>query len=147
MPSLHVFRLAEHQLTSAYPLVRSKVRVSQTGWEIFAGDLTGAGGGTLGVQVNDECLYGVATFRPLHTLRNGLILDVEVLVVFDLCPATPVRRKLHEGLASIARDLGCCGIRVTVAAPGGDAIRQREGATWEKLGLELTTLGIVQPAP
>lgn len=144
MRELHALHLAEHQLARAYPLVRSSVHVSQAGWEGFARSLIADGGGIIGVEVDEDCLYGVATYRPLKTLRHERLLDSEVFVAIDFSPTAPVRRILHERLEQIARSSGCRNIRITMTAPGRDALISREYTDWEALGLQMNSVGLVQ---
>lgn len=127
MLDLHVLRLDNRQLTEAYPLVRSAARVAPACWHAFAREIIGAGGGVLGAQVDDKCLYGVAAFQPVATLRQGRALHIELLVAIELGGAAPAREALCANLAQIACKLGCESI-VFDAAAGAHA--RSASASW-----------------
>ena len=144
MPQLHVLPLHEHQLALAYPLVRSAVRVTAQRWETFARDLIGSGGGLLAVQADDSCLYGVAAFRQLGSLRHDRCLKVEILVAFELSTLSPVRKSLCDALEMLARENGCQNIVFTMAATGHADPDSASRASWEELGTEMETVEFVQ---
>jgi hypothetical protein len=116
MPGLHVLCLEGDELARAYPLVRSAIGIAPDQWREFASDLIGDGGGVLGAKAEAECLYGLATFRPLNTLRHRRALYVELLVAIDLGRRQSVREALQRGLSEIARERACPSIVVTIPA-------------------------------
>lgn len=113
MPDLRILSLGPRQLSQAYPLVRSGARVTAERWEALACELIAAGGGILAVQADDSCLHGVAAFRQLGSLGHEQILQVEIVVAFELSGDAPVRRMLCAGLEERARELGCRSIVFT----------------------------------
>lgn len=123
MPGLHVLCLEGDELARAYPLVRSAVGVASDRWREFAGELIGDGGGVLGAKADAECLYGLATFRPLDTLRHARALYVELLVAIDLGRRHSVRDALHKGLVDVARERNCPSIVVNVPTSTRAAVR------------------------
>lgn len=116
MLDLHVLQLGEDELALAYPLVRSAVRIDPSYWQDFARALIDDGGGVLGVRVDAKCLYGLATYRSMDTLRHGRALSVELLVSIDLGRRQPVRQVLHRRLDEIARARRCRAVVVTLLA-------------------------------
>lgn len=122
MPDFRVFELEERHLAQAYPLARSATGVTPSRWHAFAQETIAEGGGVLGVETEDYCLYGLAAFRAQRTLRHGEALCVELLVAIDLAGNRPVRAALCEGLDEIARAHGLACILVALTpgclAPG-----------------------------
>jgi hypothetical protein len=116
MPDLHVLCLEGDDLALAYPLVRSSARVGPEQWMAFAGGLIAGGGGVLGARADGDCLYGLATFRPLNTLRHGRALYVELVVAVELSRRQPVRDVLLHELNRIAHDRACPSILLTIPA-------------------------------
>jgi hypothetical protein len=114
MLALHVLCLEGDDLALAYPLVRTAVRVGSEQWLGFASELIVEGGGVIGAKADGKCLYGLATFRPVSTLRHGRALYVELLVAIDLGRRQSVREVLQRNLNAIARERGCPSIVLTV---------------------------------
>ena len=83
MPDFRVFELEERHLALAYPLARSASAVSEAGWHAFARETIAAGGGVLGIEAEDHCLYGLAS---LHDF-GGVAVDA---VGFFLRKTVPV---------------------------------------------------------
>ena len=138
MPDFRVFELEERQLAQAYPLVRSATGVTSSRWQDFAHETIAAGGGVLGVEAEDECLYGLAAFRPQDTLRHGAALCVELLVAVDLASGHPVRTALCRQLDVIARDRGLCSIIVS-SRPNCPTVG------WSDCDLQADTVDYVRP--
>jgi hypothetical protein len=137
MPDFRVFELEERQLAQAYPLVRSATGVTSPRWQDFAHETFVAGGGVLGVETEDGCLYGLAAFRSQDTLRHGAALCVELLVAIDLASGHPVRTALCRRLDMIARDRGLCSIIVSTR-PGCLTVG------WSDCDLEADTVDYVR---
>lgn len=140
MPDLDVRLLEEECLADAYPLVRSATRVSLLRWVEFGRQLIAAGGGVLAVVAADQCIHGVASFRPRPNLRHRQSLDVELFVAFELPGATGIRTKLYEGLERLAAERGCESLTLTTAAKGYEIPLSGSRTSLEKLGLKLETL-------
>lgn len=117
MPDFRVFELEERHLAQAYPLARSAAGITAARWHAFAHETIAAGGGVLGIEAEDHCLYGLAAFRVQRTLRHGDALCVELLAAIDLAGNRPVRGALCSRLDEIARARGLASILVTLA-PG-----------------------------
>jgi len=126
MPDFRVFEMEERHLAQAYPLARSAAGITSSRWQEFARDTIAAGGGVLGAQAEDSCLYGLAVFRVQRTLRHGEALCVELLAAVDLAPNRPVRAALCTRLDAIARLRGLASILVTLT-PGCPVIRWNDG--------------------
>ena len=116
MADLHVLCLEEEDLASAYPLVRSAVGVNADAWQEFAHTLLDDGGGVLAVRADAGCLYGLATFRPLDTLRHNRALHVELFVAIDLGTRHSAREALLRRLRRIAEERACRSLMLTVPA-------------------------------
>ena len=109
--------LGSQELASAWPLVRSVApEADLEQWESFGAALLERGGGIVTVSGEDEVILGVATYEPADKLRLGKVLQVEVLVTFELTRRAPVRLVLCDALDRIAPLLGCEAVAVT--APG-----------------------------
>ncbi|TCJ39082.1 hypothetical protein [Parafrankia sp. BMG5.11] len=124
MADLHVVCLEQGDLASAYPLVRSAAGVTPDAWQKFAHRLMGGGGGVLAVRVDGGCLYGLATFRPLDTLRHKRALHVELLVTIDLGSRQSAREVLLDRLRRIAEERACRSLMLTVPARSGPGATQ-----------------------
>lgn len=144
MPELSLLHLNENELARAYPLIRSDARVSPERWEAFGRELIAGGGGIIAVEAGDACLHGVAAFRRLGSLRHELSLQVEILIAFELSHAAPVRRALCVALEDLARKTGCGSIVFTTAARTCADPRSRGRLAWERLGLQMETVGFVR---
>lgn len=146
MQDLTVEALDAAQLTRVYPLIRSATRVSLARWEEFGRELLVGGGGVLAVSAPDNCIHGVAAYRPSRNLRHDQSLDVEVIVAFDLRADDRVRQALCQELERIAADLGCGALNFTVPArSAAPASNTRSGL--ERLGLRLETASFVRELP
>ena len=109
--------LSREELASAWPLVRTVAPEADLDqWESFAAGLLDRGGGIIAVSGEDEVILGVATYEAADKLRLGRVLQVEVLVTFELTRRAPVRLVLCNALDRIAPLLGCKAVAVT--APG-----------------------------
>lgn len=146
MQHLFVQAINRKQLALAYPLVRSATRVSLERWEEFGGELLSDGGGVLAVVSPDDCVHGVAAYRPARNLRHEQSLDVELIAAFDLQGGDRVRSALCEELERIASRLGCSAVNFTVAAKSAEPTsRARSGL--ERLGLKFDTASFVRQLP
>lgn len=148
MPDLRALCLDGDDLALAYPLVRSAARVGPEQWLAFAGELIAGGGGVLGARADGECLYGLATFRPLNTLRHRRTLHVELVVAIELGSRQPVRDVLLGELNRIAHDRTCTNILLTIPAGG----RNDACTNWQARGYVEETCLLVRevaarPAP
>jgi hypothetical protein len=104
------------------------------------------GGGVLAVSAPDDCIHGVAAYRPKRNLRHVRSLDVEVIVTFELGTDDLVRQALCRHLEQIALERGCAAINFTVPAKNAEpASRARSGL--ERLGLKLETASYVRELP
>lgn len=129
-----------------YPLIRSATRVSLARWEEFGRQLLGTGGGVLAIVAPDECIHGVAAYRPGMSLRHELTLDVEVIVAFELRGDDRVREALCRHLDRIALEGGFATINFTVAAKNAEPDSHGR-CVFEQLGLKLETAGFVRELP
>ena len=146
MPDFLVQPICTDRLAQVYPLIRSATRVSLDRWEEFGRELLRAGGGVLTVSAPDECIHGVAAFRPKRNLRHEQSLDVEVIVTFELGQDDLVREALCRELERIAVERGCAAVNFTVAAKNAEpASSARSGL--ERLGLRLETASFVRELP
>jgi len=146
MPDLIVESVGLHRLAEVYPLVRSATRVSLERWEEFGKELLGGRGGVLAVTAPDDCVHGMAAYRPVENLRHQQSLDVEVIVAFELRGDDRVRELLCRELERIAVDLNCSAVNFTVNARTAEpSSRAREGL--ERLGLKLDTACFVREIP
>lgn len=140
MQDLEVRILGDERLSDAYPLVRSATRVSLARWVEFGRHLTAAGGGVLAVVAADECIHGVASFRPRPNLRHRQSLDVELFVAFELPGTKGIRAILYDGLERLAAERQCDSLTLTTAAKGYEIPLACSRTSLEKLGLKLETL-------
>lgn len=146
MPDLTVRSVGLDHLAQVYPLIRSATRVSLERWQEFGRELLDKGGGVLAVFAPDECIHGVAAYRPSRNLRHEQTLDVEVIVAFDLRGDDRVRTALCRELELIAAKCGCGTVNFTVAAKSAErSSRVRSGL--ERLGLKLDTASFVRELP
>lgn len=143
MRDLIVQQLSFDRLREAYPLIRSAAHVGLERWLEFGSELFKVGGGVIAILGADQCIHGIAAFRPRTHLRHARGLDVEVMVAFDLRGNDRVKRMLHEELERIGRDRGCRTIYFTVAAKNADPCSAGR-AGLERLGLKLETAGFVR---
>lgn len=146
MPDLTPKMLQISELAQVYPLVRSATHVSLDRWKAFGRDLLEGGGGVLSVKAADECIHGVAAFRPIRHLRHEMMLDVELIVAFDLIGDDRVREVLYRELERIAVNLKCSTVKITVAAKIAER-RSRVRTGLERLGLSLDTANFVRELP
>ena len=146
MPDLTVRPVGVDHLAQVYPLIRSATRVSLERWREFGRELLDKGGGVLAVFAPDECIHGVAAYRPSRNLRHEQTLDVEVIVAFDLRGDDRVRAALCRELEHIATECGCGTVNFTVAAKSAERSSSvRSGL--ERLGLKLDTASFVRELP
>ena len=122
MLQIDIQHLEPSRLAQGYPLVRSAVGISASLWCAYALDLIGAGGGVIGAQVDEACLYGIAAYRPLRSNAGDRVLDVELLAAVELAGFPSVRTALEGEIAAIGKRSGCARI-VSAWAPTGD-VRQ-----------------------
>jgi hypothetical protein len=143
MPDFRVESIQPDTLADAYPLVRSATRVTLERWTEYGAELLGSGGGVLAVKAPDDCIHGVAAFRPGCDLRYKASLDVDVFVAFDLRGDDRVRRALQGALERTADELGCDTVNYTVPGKNADpASAARAGL--ERMGLRLDTARFVR---
>ena len=143
MPDLIVESVGFQRLTEVYPLIRSATRVSLERWEEFGRELLSGSGGVLAVTAPDDCVHGVAAYRPADKLRHQRSLDVEVIVAFELRGDHRVRELLCRELEKIAAELDCSAVNFTVnAETARPSSRVREGL--ERFGLKLETAQFVR---
>jgi hypothetical protein len=140
MPDLEIQILDHERLADAYPLVRSGSRVSLQRWMEFGRQLNTANGGVLAVVGADNCVHGVASFRPRPNLRHRQSLDVELFVAFELPGTKGVRAMLYEGLERLAAERQCESLTLTTAAKGYEIPLTGSQTALENLGLKLETL-------
>jgi hypothetical protein len=146
MPDLIVESVDVHRLAEVYPLIRSATRVSLERWLAFGKELLAGAGGVLAVRSPDDCVHGVAAYRPVGNLRHEQTLDVEVIVAFELRGDDRVRELLCRELERLAADLNCSAVNFTVNAKSAEASsRARDGL--ERLGLRLDTACFVRELP
>ena len=146
MPDLTVEAVGLDRLAEIYPLIRSATRVSLERWQVFGRELLAGDGGVLAVTAPDNCVHGVAAYRPVGNLRHQKTLDVEVIVAFELRGDDRVREMLCRELERIAVDLNCSAVNLTVSARTAEpSSRAREGL--ERLELKLDTACFVRELP
>ena len=146
MTDLSVQPVGADRLAEVYPLIRSATRVSLERWKQFGEELLRCGGGVLAVAAPDQCVHGVAAYRPARNLRHEQSLDVEVIVAFDLRGDDRVRAALCKELERIAAELQCSAVNFTVSAKSAEpASRARSGL--ERLGLKFDTASFVRELP
>ena len=146
MQDFTVESLKTGQLAQVYPLIRSATRVSLERWEEFGRELLTNGGGVLAVTAPDQCIHGVAAYRPSRNLRHEQSLDVEVIVAFDLRGDDRVRESLCRQLERIAAGLRCSTVNFTVAGKSADPSSSARSGL-ERLGLRLDTASFVRDVP
>ena len=146
MPDLNVQPIDKDGLARVYPLIRSATRVSLERWEEFGRELLGIGGGVVAVLAPDRCVHGVAAYRPRMNLRHERILDVEVIVAFDLRGDDIVRDTLCRELGRIGGERGCTTLHFTVDARNAEP-ESRARLGLERLGLKLETAAFVRELP
>jgi hypothetical protein len=143
MPDLRVESMQPDSLAEAYPLVRSATRVTLERWIEFGAELISNGGGVLAVKAPDDCIHGVAAYRPGRDLRHKEILDVDVFAAFDLRGDGSIRKALCDALDRIATDFGFNSVNFTVPGRNADpASAARAGL--ERMGLRLDTARFVR---
>ena len=143
MPDLRVEAIDSDSLADVYPLVRSGTQVTLERWIEFGVELLRTGGGVLTIKAPDECVHGVAAYRPGRDLRHKESLEVDVFVAFDLRGDDCIRTALCGALDRIANELGCKSVNFTVpgrSADPGSAAR----AGLERIGLKLETAQFVR---
>ena len=146
MPDLIVESVGLHRLAEIYPLIRSATRVSLERWKEFGKELLDGCGGVLAVTAPDDCVHGVAVYRPVGNLRHQQTLDVEVLVAFELRGDDRVRTLLCHELERIALDLKCSAVNFTVNAKTAEPSSPARESL-ERLGLRLDTARFVRELP
>jgi hypothetical protein len=146
MPDLSVEPVGVEGLALVYPLIRSAAHVPLDRWLKFGRDLLNNGGGVLAVTAPDDCVHGVAAYRPRFGLRHEQALDVEVIAAFDLRCDDRVRTALCDALDRIAAELGCTAVNFTVAGRNAEP-RSVGRSGLERLGLKLDTAGFVRELP
>jgi hypothetical protein len=115
MPDLRIRQLDREDVARAWPLVRSKSRLSSlSGWNRFAHDLFERSGGIIAVSAEDGCLHGIATYEPITKGNSGRVLHVEIMVAFELSRRAPVRQALCDALLGFARLFDCDSVRITM---------------------------------
>lgn len=142
--NLEVQVLEHERLADAYPLVRSATRVGLPRWVEFGRQTAAAGGGVLAVVSADNCIHGVASFRPRPNLRHRQSLDVELFVTFELTGTKGVRAMLYDGLERLAGERQCESLTLTTTAKGYEIPLSASQAALEKLGLKLETLNFTR---
>ncbi len=144
MPDLKLIHLNDRDLAEAYPLARSAVRVGLHQWQAFGQKLIAAGGGIIAVQAADSCIHGLATFRPVASLRHDFSLNVEILIAFELGSHGPVRTALCAALDEIGRSKGCRNILFTLSARSYSDPTSASRLGCEAIGLKMETVGFVR---
>lgn len=115
MPDLRIRQLDREDVARAWPLVRSKSRLSSlSGWNRFAHDLFERSGGIIAVSAEDGCLHGIATYEPITKRNSDRVLHVEIMVAFELSRRAPVRHALCDALLGFARLFDCDSVRITM---------------------------------
>ena len=143
MPDLRVEAIDSDSLADVYPLVRSGTQVTLERWIEFGVELLRTGGGVLTIKAPDECVHGVAAYRPGRDLRHKESLEVDVFVAFDLRGDDSIRNALCGELDRIATELGCKSVNFTVPGRSADpASAARAGL--ERIGLKLETARFVR---
>ena len=126
MPDLRIRQLDRGDVARAWPLVRSKSRItSLSGWNRFAHDLFERSGGIIAVSAEDGCLHGIATYEPILKRNSGRVLHVEIMVAFELSRRAPVRHALCDALLGFARLFDCDSVLVTM--PDGTVVEHPAG--------------------
>lgn len=118
-PLLAVSELPRERLALAWPLVRAAGRnLDLAGWQAACEGLAERGGGVLGVEADGGMLYGVATYEPRRKPRTGKVLQVDILLSFELSGRAPVRHALCNALFDFARRLDCDALSVALPNRG-----------------------------
>ena len=146
MPDLTVQSVDYERLAQVYPLIRAATRVSLERWLEFGWELLQEGGGVIAIRAADNYVHGVAAYRRCRNLRHEQVLDVEVIVAFDLRGDDRIREALYRELEKIAVERGCSSLNFTVAGKSAErSSRTRSGL--ERLGLRLDTASFVRDLP
>ena len=66
------------------------------------------------VSAEDGCLHGIATYEPITKGISGRVLNVEIMVAFELSRRAPVRQALCDALLGFARLFDCDSVRITM---------------------------------
>lgn len=138
MPQFTVSSLGEARLADAYPLVRTFApHVSFERWMEYARS-THEHGGLLGLYGADDALFGVLTYRCIHTLQHDCVMLVDNFVTFELSRSAPGRKALCEAAEAIAEQSGCTAIELVIGSRGYADGNSTKAQGWAALGHQLT---------
>ena len=101
--------LTPQRFDQAFPLARAVApRLTLGAWRRYLRDLKkDPGGGLLAVENPRGVLLGLAIYRVRRDLADGLCLDSDPVVVFDLVGGGAVAATLAKALERRAAELGC----------------------------------------
>lgn len=107
MAEFTVQALKPNELSEAWPIVRSGPYPNVDWWLSEAADLIRNGGGVLVARAQDGRIYGVASFDAPAHLATERVLNIRLLISFDLSLSSPARDALLRSLRRIAGRLEC----------------------------------------
>ena len=100
--------LTPQRFDQAFPLARAVApRLTLAAWRHYLLALREDGGGLLAVENQRGVLLGLAAYRLRRDLADGLCLESDPVVVFDLVGGSAVAATLAEALERRAGELGC----------------------------------------
>ncbi len=110
----------------ALPLLQTLAPgLSPAAWRDYLARLWQDGqGGLLAVQNAGGTLLGLALYRLREDLAEGLCLDSDHVLVFDLVGARAVAVRLADALERRARALGCKALHTSLPADAEEPLRR-----------------------
>lgn len=139
-PQFCVDELKTSEADAAFPLVRSIApEVTLSEWRDYVRRRS-MQGGLLGLFGADGEISGLLSYRLGERLRHGTVLALDDFVTFELSQNAPGRRALLAAAEVLARQLGCTGVELRIAARGiADPGSPRLNG-WVSLGLDLDSV-------
>lgn len=110
-----IMDLEQADLAQAWPLVRAAdPGIGLVQWETLGDALIKRGGGIVGVAGEAGGLLGVATYEAVDKPRVGRVLQVDMIVAFELTRRPRIRSILCEELDEMVPRMGCSALAVSV---------------------------------
>ena len=136
MSQYTVVDLPEDRLDSVYPLVRTfNAAIRPEQWRAYF-DALRPNGGVL-ILTAEDTPFGFMAYRKLERLPQGLILEIDLVVTFELCRIGEGRRALSEAVEALARNQGCTALEVRLCGQGYADATAAKPCSFASLGYKL----------
>jgi hypothetical protein len=119
MGQFAIEHLSEDRLAEAWPVIQQSHSHANAGWWISEGTaLLERGGGILAARASDGTVHGVATYEVARKGLLGRVLEVDLLIAFELSRRAPVRHALCDALEILTSAFDCRSIVLPLPSKG-----------------------------